>query len=100
VQPKKPHVPAQKPSGVITPEDRAQWSIFGESLPLAPQAENNPPPLQVKMIQTLIDIYQVNCYQVNCRICNYLISSRLSEYNQLSLLESPHTVNISLFFKM
>jgi histone deacetylase complex regulatory component SIN3 len=46
VQPKKPHVTAQKPSGVITPEDRAQWSIFGESLPTAQQAENNPP-LQV-----------------------------------------------------
>ncbi len=46
VQPKKLHVSAQKPSGVITPEDRAQWSIFGESLPMAPPAENNPP-LQV-----------------------------------------------------
>ena len=43
VQPKKPHVVAQKPSGVITPVDRAQWSIFGESLPMAPPAENNPP---------------------------------------------------------
>ena len=43
IKPKKPHVEAKKPSGVITPEEHAQWSIFGESLPMAPPAENNPP---------------------------------------------------------
>ena len=51
VQPKKPHVTAQKPSGVITPEDRAQWSIFGESLPMAPPAENNPPVQQAPQVE-------------------------------------------------
>ena len=52
VQPKKPHVPSTNSPKVITPEDRAQWSIFGESLPMAQQAENNPP-VQVKIFQTL-----------------------------------------------
>lgn len=52
VQPNKPHVPSTNSPKVITPEDRAQWSIFGESLPMAQQAENNPP-VQVKNFQTL-----------------------------------------------
>lgn len=41
VQSEKPHLPAQKPSGVITPEDRAQWSIFGESLPMTQPADSS-----------------------------------------------------------
>lgn len=57
VQPSKPHVPSTNSPKAITPEDRAQWSIFGESLPMAPQAEYNPP-MQVKIRQALI---HANC---------------------------------------
>lgn len=48
---KKIHKPAEAPA-TITPEDQAQWSIFGDSVPMGPKVENNPAAVQPQVEQS------------------------------------------------